>query len=268
MAQIIKISVIIATKDEEVNLARLLVSLKQQTVHNFEIIIVDNYSTDATVKVAYQFTSKVFIIGGERSAQRNFGARKALGNYLLFLDADMQLIPNILAECLNTIKSDSFAGLIIPETIPGKKFFVKIKRLEKKLYQGELTMEAPRFFTKRAFFAVGGYNNSLVAGEDWDLSQRIGNRGKIGRIDSKLFHYEDSLFREIKHKIYYAQFMQRYSKIHMQDFKNQSGMYRIRLLIRKHEVLRKDFISAVGLVFLKIFEYGIFRYVQLTKKAN
>ena len=86
-----KISIIIATKNEENNISRLLRSLKEQTFRDFETIIVDNNSSDQTKKIASKFTSKIFIHGPERSTQRNYGLEKAIGKYILFLDADMEL---------------------------------------------------------------------------------------------------------------------------------------------------------------------------------
>ena len=62
-------------------------SIKKSHYDNFEIILVDNNSSDNTVETAKKYHIKVFNFGPERSAQRNFGAKKALGRYLFFLDA-------------------------------------------------------------------------------------------------------------------------------------------------------------------------------------
>ena len=97
----IRISVIISTKNEAKNIGRLLASLKKQTFLPHEIIVVDNQSSDETVKISKNYTPLVFDKGPERSAQRNFGIRKATGNYILYLDADMILSPEIL-ECLKS----------------------------------------------------------------------------------------------------------------------------------------------------------------------
>ncbi len=263
MAKQVKISIIIATKNEATNLPRLLTSLKKQSFQDFEIIIVDNHSTDETLTIARKFTSLVFNYGNERSSQRNFGAQKAKGAYLLFLDADMELPRQILAECLGKITPTSVVALIIPETVQGKSFFASIKRLEKNLYQNEPMIEAPRFFKKKAFLKSGGYDKNLIAGEDWDLAQEIKQVGKIGRIPSMLFHYENSLFRELKHKAYYGRFVKRYAKIHPNFFSKQSGSYRIKLLFRKRKLLLKDPLAAIGLFLLKFFEYAMYRIILL-----
>ena len=91
MRKVEKVSVVIATKDEEKNIGRLLESIKKQTYCSWEIIVVDNSSSDGTVKLARKYTRAVYNCGPERSAQRNFGVDKSLGKYVLILDADMEL---------------------------------------------------------------------------------------------------------------------------------------------------------------------------------
>ena len=111
-----EISAVIATKNEQDNLQRLLVSLKRQTAKSFEIIIVDNYSTDRTTQIAKKYTSKVFQMGPERTTQRNFGLKKAAGKYILFVDADMQLQSNVLKESVSAMdKNPKLSGIVIDE---------------------------------------------------------------------------------------------------------------------------------------------------------
>ena len=66
-----KVSIIIRTKNEEKYIRNCLEKIKQQNYKNLEIVIVDNYSTDLTVKKALQFTSKVIKI-------KNFTPGKAI----------------------------------------------------------------------------------------------------------------------------------------------------------------------------------------------
>ena len=73
------VSVIVPTKNSEQFLEKCLDSIKKQTYKRVEIIVVDNNSTDNTKKIARKFTNKVFNKGPERSAQMNFGAKKAKG---------------------------------------------------------------------------------------------------------------------------------------------------------------------------------------------
>lgn len=257
------VSVIIATKNEAPNIRRCLTSIRKQTYPNIEIIVVDNFSTDATAALAKLFTPYVFIHGPERSFQRNFGAKRSRGQYLLFLDADMELPPVIISQCVRAIRNKIVAAVIIPEDTPGETLFARIKRLEKRLYWGESLIEAARFFRTNDYLAIGGYNNKLIAGEDWDLSQRIQALGKITRITTPLYHHETSILHELRHKLYYAQKMTLYEKLYPESFRRQSGIARLRLFWRKRHQLFTDPLATSGLLLLKGLEYCLYLTVTV-----
>ena len=84
------LSIVIPTFNEEKFLPHLLKSLKEQTFKDFEIIVADNNSTDATRSVAINVGAKV-VKGGLPARGRNNGAKVARGEWLLFLDADVIL---------------------------------------------------------------------------------------------------------------------------------------------------------------------------------
>lgn len=257
------VSVIVSTKNEAQNIERLLKSIVGQSYNDIEIIIVDNNSTDNTVMLSKKYTPLIYKSGPERSAQRNFGARKAQGEYLLFLDADMELAPSIISDCIKALQKENLVAVTIPETVRGRGFFVQIKKLEKLLYEGEEMVEAARFFRKTAFFNVDGYNETLVAGEDWDLSTRVRRLGKITRITTSLYHYETSFLRELLHKTYYAYKMRAYAKLYPEKFALQSGGERMWLFWRKKNLLLVHPLETVGLFLVKGLEYGLYRLLRL-----
>jgi glycosyltransferase involved in cell wall biosynthesis len=91
------VSVIITTKNEERNIANCLKSINSQNLNSLsiEIIVVDNNSTDKTVEIVKSYCHvQLYNFGPERSAQRNYGVKKANGKYILYLDADMILFKN------------------------------------------------------------------------------------------------------------------------------------------------------------------------------
>jgi len=264
-----KVSVIIPTKDEEKNLPCLFQSLKKQTFQNFEIIIIDNYSQDETINIAKKYTKKIFTAGPERSAQRNLGAEKASGEFLLFADADMRFQPEVIKNCVSILESNpKFSGVIIPEIGIGQGFWPKVKALEKRLYLGEKAIEAGRFFRRKAFFAVGGYKKNLIAGEDWDLSERIENKvGPLCRINTAILHDESTLsfLKDLKKKYYYAKYIERYAKKHPKRFREKSGLRRLEIFFRHSHELLKDPIHAIGLIFLKSIQFTIYLWTKRQK---
>ena len=110
------VSVIVTTKNEDRNIGACLESVVQQSMPPLEMIVVDNFSEDKTAEIAQEYGAKVFQLGPERSAQRNYGVEKAHGVYILYLDADMRLSPKVIEECVNCCEADSgVSGIYIPE---------------------------------------------------------------------------------------------------------------------------------------------------------
>lgn len=210
------VSVIITTKNEEDRIVRIINSIMTQTYKNKEIILVDNNSTDKTVSIAKKLGIKVFNIGPERSAQRNFGAKKGKGAYFLFLDADMELTRDVIKECIEVVKDEPKVGAIsIPEESIGNTFWEKVKAFERSFYnlEGDPTTDAARFFSKKAFEGCGGYDINITGPEDWDLRDTILKSGyRIARINALIYHYERiaSLFDLLRKKFYYALKAHRY----------------------------------------------------------
>lgn len=216
----ILVSVIITTRNEESVLVKLLTSLKKQSFKNFEILLIDNNSTDQTKKIAKEMGAKVFNFGPERSAQRNFGVKKAAGKYFLFVDADMELSENVIKQCVEVVQSDkTIGGLAIPEKSKASNFWEKVKGFERSFYneKGDPVTDAARFFTREAFLKSKGYDETITGPEDWDLPETIRELGyRIERISSYIYHREriTSPLVLAKKKFYYALSAYRYLKKH------------------------------------------------------
>ncbi len=103
------ISIIIPTLNEEEYLLNLLNSIKNQTYKNYEIIVCDSYSEDKTPKIAKSFGSEFILVDKKGPGPgRNQGRKKAKGEYLLFLDADV-IIPDeyFLAKFIKRIEEEN-----------------------------------------------------------------------------------------------------------------------------------------------------------------
>lgn len=261
------LSVIVATKNSERTIDACLNSIKKQTYKNIEIIVVDNNSADKTQEIARKYTKLVFNKGSERSAQRNFGALKSKGEFLLFIDSDMQLSKTVVADCIRQTENPKLhnsykvvGGIIIPEESFGTGFWAQCKRLERSFYVGVDWIEAARFFPKEAFMELKGFDEKLISGEDWDLSQRIKAKYKISRIGSFIKHNEDNLpfWQLLKKKMYYGTKIRSYSskKENAKDFKKQSSIIeRYKLFLSQPFKLFKNPVMGVGMLSMKTCEF-------------
>ncbi|MFC1711120.1 glycosyltransferase [Patescibacteria group bacterium] len=218
MKSTILVSIVIATKNEEKNIENCLKSIKKQTYpqNKIEIIVVDNNSQDKTVQIAKKFTKNVYMFGPERSSQRNFGMfKKSKGKYVMFLDADMSLDVKTIAKAVQKMNSDKLVALYIPEVIIGDSFWSRVKNFERSFYD-QTVIDGLRFFKKNAFKKVGGFDEKLIACEDWDLDKRIIKLGKIGILKREgnevIFHHDNdfNVKRYLLKKNYYSKSFQKY----------------------------------------------------------
>jgi arabinofuranan 3-O-arabinosyltransferase len=204
------VSIVIPTKNEAKNLKILLGSLTKQTYKNFEVIINDSDNTnDQTpfiiggyskkLQIRHIFENKGLAYG------RKYGAKKAKGDYLLHLDADMELTSGVLLACMESVKKGCDA-CVIPELSVGEDFWSRVKAFEKKLYIGDELMSSARFFKRSVYEEVGGHDERMVLSEDKDLHLKVVGKGyKVCHISEPLFHYEwSTLGRDFKKKFYYG----------------------------------------------------------------
>lgn len=255
------VSVIITTKNEEKAIGRLIASIKKQTYKKKEIIVIDNYSTDKTLDVAKKMDVKVYSFGPERSAQRNFGANAAKGQFFLFVDADMELSPSVLKQCIDFCRKDPKVGaVVIPEKSVGKNFWEKVKAFERSFYnmEGDSTIDAARFFSREAFEKAGGYDEQITGPEDWDLPDSVRKLGlKIERIKSVIYHHEEiNLPLDlVRKKFYYALKSHRYLSKQKISVFSPKTIYFLRPVFYKHfdKILSHPVLS-LGMIIMLFLE--------------
>lgn len=109
------VSVIIPVYNSAEMLRQCLSRLKQSTVTDYECIVVDDGSTDASAEVAAEFGAIVLHSGGRRGPAfaRNLGAKKAQARILFFLDADVCVYPTTLERMLLNFKQDPALTAVI-----------------------------------------------------------------------------------------------------------------------------------------------------------
>jgi len=193
-----KISVIIPTYNREVYLERAIESVFTQTYQNYELIIIDDGSTDNTSQIIRQFKNQVRYysqLHAGVSSARNLGLEKSEGTWVAFLDSDDYWLPRKLArqmECLaehpqwlvmqtdekwvrrgvvvNPMKKHrKYSGWIFPQCLP-------------------LCIVSPSavIVHQKVFNDIGVFDASLPVCEDYDLWLRIALKYEIGLLPEKL----------------------------------------------------------------------------------
>ncbi len=183
------ISIIIPTLNEEKFLSHLLDSLVAQSDKNFEVIVVDGASGDKTVEVAQSYIRKIpnltIVSAGKAgvSYQKNLGATRATGEWLLFIDADVIVYPYCI-ERIRTYLADETSSFFTPWFSPDatNSSDVAVSLVVLSVYEGGFMVKKPVAAVvvgvkKDLFHRVGGFDETRTFGEDYDLTQKL---GKIG----------------------------------------------------------------------------------------
>lgn len=268
------VSVIVTTRNNADTITACLDSIKQQSYKNIELIVVDNSSTDQTANVASEYTQWVFTKGPERSAQRNYAVKKSNGEYVLIIDSDMELSPNVVTECVAKIDPNTKA-IIIPEESFGVGFWAKCKQLERSFYHGIDWIEAPRFFDKKLYQTSGGYDESMAGGEDWDLHTRIKHYTTVNRITAFIRHNEGDLTIQeiVRSRKYYAKGFSAYLSKASTRQNERSGIIQAlgvyKMMLTNPLKLFRNPITGVGTLLMKTIEYAvIFLYSPKRRSTN
>jgi glycosyltransferase involved in cell wall biosynthesis len=167
-------------------------SVLKQDYRNFEIIVVDDGSTDNSREVVAQFSEQVHYIRQENqglSAARNTGIRAAKGAYIGLLDADDMYEPDFLSTLMSALQLDPTAHGVhcgyqfvdqsnhpLPQTearsVPHREFFGA-------LLDGDFLVPEAMLVRRSCYQSVGPFDETLSACEDWDMWLRISRRFKI-----------------------------------------------------------------------------------------
>lgn len=177
------ISFIVPAHNEQAGLARTVSSIHtaaRSVGLPYEIIVVDDASTDATAEVARQNQATVLPVQHRQiSATRNSGGRAAAGDRLFFVDADTLIDARTVASALRQMDQGAAGGgastrLEGPVPLYARLlmflFFVGSK-------VADLTGGACMYCTREAFLAVGGFDESLFGGEEVAMAFALKRRG-------------------------------------------------------------------------------------------
>jgi len=182
LSQSKNLSVLIITLNEEAHMYELLSDLDFAD----EVIVIDSYSTDKTKEICESFKNVRFLEHKfeNYTSQRNFAIDQARNNWILFIDADERLTPELKEEIIQTINQDTDVSAYLFY----RKFFFKRKVLH---FSGWQTDRIFRLFKKDK----ARYTYKRLVHEKLDVE------GKISILKHKLIHYSYSDYNSYKNKM-------------------------------------------------------------------
>lgn len=199
-------SIIIPTYNRASFILRTINSILNQSYQNFEIIIVDDGSTDNTEDIIKKIvTERVHyfkIKNSERAFARNYGTMRAIGNYITFLDSDDILLPSFFSnayESINKYNNPPFLHLAYEIRNNDNKLLYKVDRLKNDniyfLTTGN-SLSCVGCFLRSDISRTFLFNEdrNLSGSEDWELWFRVLSHTGIktdNRISARMFNHEN-----------------------------------------------------------------------------
>ena len=213
------VSIIIPTLNSERTLRECLKSIRDQSYKNVEIIIVDSFSNDGTLKIVKEFKCTIIQTKWKLLGARYIGVKNSKGNYVFMVDSDQILKNNKVIE--NSVKlMKNYDMLVLEESSVNTSTFLEKaanadRKLIHKLYKIQIDpvygVLLPRFFDKKV---ISKAFKNIDMGEFHDIvifdhvilyyeAYKVSN--KVGILSDAILHSEPSNFKEFfKHNYNYG----------------------------------------------------------------
>ncbi|TGL98129.1 glycosyltransferase [Leptospira barantonii] len=253
-------------------------SIENQTYPNWEVVIVDDGSTDpSTINVLEKYKNipkfqVCSIPQSGPSAARNFGINVAKGNFILPLDSDDLIHADYLSEAVSAYRKNSNLGIVYCEA----KFFGSMKgkwnlpeyKFPEILLDNCIFVSA--VFRKSDWYEVGGFNaNMKNEWEDFDFWLSLIEKGRtVYRIPKVLFYYR------IGHASRSSRSLERFLPLYMQLYENHRQLYldNMEYLFQRHltaKALEEEFLilrkSSIIYSFVK-FLISFLKFLSFLKR--
>lgn len=192
-------SIVVPAYNEGEFIEPTLKSLLNQTYKNFELVVVDNNSTDNTAEISKKYGARVILAKEKGVAHaRQTGFMAAKGQIIASIDADSVAPENWLEKIVEAYsKNEKLAGFgglnylysgPVTARVAGRFLFPIFWKIDR-FVNGGWNLVGFNMSVRKIFFEkIGGFNAGLAMGEDVDLSQRLRTVGQVG-INPKLLVY-------------------------------------------------------------------------------
>lgn len=272
-----KVSVILPVYNGEKYLVDAIESVIYQTYNNWELIIVNDCSTDNSINIAKYYSTKdsrIKVYSNNKNLKLprtlNVGFSYATGEYFTWISADNLFKPLALEYLVKSLEENEDAAMVYADfdAIDSEGNFIrKMNRLSPQYIVTQNICGACFLYTAKVAKRIGDYDNKLFLAEDYDYWLRIYKNAKIIHLEKNLYKYRlhsESLTETKKRKIaeqtytvMEKNFLFLYCDAKLNHLNNQMLEYMMNLDNTKHRIRRNMFIRmqpsfGVYLIFCKI----------------
>lgn len=192
------VSVLMTAYNRSDLIAQSIESVLGSTFHDFELIIVDNCSTDDTLAIARGYESaddRVRVFQNESNIgdfpNRNRAAWHAHGTYLKYVDSDDLIYPyglEVMVRCMNAFPEAGLGLSAVPDLAgPAPRLLTPVEAYREHFFRSDLLSRAPgsTIIRRSAFEAVGGFSGQRYIG-DPELWLKIARRFAVVKLPMDL----------------------------------------------------------------------------------
>ena len=209
------VSVIIPTYNRAVWLREALESVFAQTWSDFEVIVVDDGSTDSSEQVVCDFGDRVSYIrqeNGGAATARNRGVEAARGKWIAFLDSDDLWLPHKLDRCMDRIRRESETVFLFHPMVEIDENGAVVRGRSKRPAEGRVLdrlfahcfVHTPTVVVRRDVLdEAGGFDPALEVCEDYSLWLRISAKHPFALVTEPLAQrrlHKDRLSKSVMHR--------------------------------------------------------------------
>ncbi len=271
------VSIIIPCYNTAAYIRETLESVYNQTYQNFEIIAIDDGSTDNTLEILHECAvaePRLKVIAQENTycvKARIHAIQYAQGDYLVCLDSDDILEKNYLKVCVEAAEENKDLAIIYTDAIlfdaKNKPWKLPEFKLPDFLLQNCIYITA--LIRKTHYNAVGGFDSNMTFIEDWELFiSIIKNGGKVKRIHQPLFLYrqriDESSVSNLASDTRLSDNMLRIYNKHYEFYK-ENGIFFQSLtesMVKQYQVNRKKYNHPFRKYFYKWFKPKKYQKIQ------
>ena len=234
-------------------------SISAQTYRELEILVLLSEGSPPELERVIKNFPQVRKFHGSftKSAARNFLVRQSKGEYMLYIDVDMELSGNLLEECIDLVMERGSQAIITTQKeAPTRSFWGKCRSLEWDLLSGDIGSSSPYFLMTSTFVEAGGFDESIDMWDDWVLSLRLMSKGiRFDRVQSPILirdttNLVEMFVRKYKRGRFIPALLQKYPDApYVKFFDRFKHIY-----LRNWRVLIRSPILTIGLAFIKFLD--------------
>lgn len=198
-----KASVIIPTYNRADYICDTVRSVLEQTYRDFEVIVVDDGSTDDTLKRLEVFSNKIKIVeqpNSERAVARNHGIKISSGEYVALLDSDDLWFPDKLEKQVKILDENHTVIMCYGQSlrIDDKSNYIKSAKRQLQGFSGSVfekflirnfVVSATPLARRKSIESIEGFQTKFIPYEDWEFWARLSLQGDFHYINEPLASY-------------------------------------------------------------------------------